>query len=501
MFDHFGVLFFPTEGDSTMEPLAGNKLKDLRDWVDLANHLGKLKHFSGVDWDLEIGGLTELMLQLHPDNTPCLLFDNIKGYPPGWRVMTNAVAGRELAAAALGLPTHLTPTELVQTWRNKSKHMRLMPVQEVKDGPVLETVLSGANIDLSTFPTPRWHESDGGRYLGTGDIVITRDPESGQINVGTYRMMVLGHDEIGLYISPGKQGRLHRDKYFARGEPMPVAAAFGMDPLLLVAGGENLPSSTNEYEWVGAVKDQPVEVVRGSVTGLPIPAHAEIAVEGFVYPDRLKPEGPFGEFTGYYASRAREEPYLQVKALYHRRDPIILGYQPTRPPGAYYHTSAIIKHALIWDALEAAGVPEIKSVARLPSAGPGFLVISIAQQYAGHAKQAAMVAAQCRAGAYLGRYIIVVEEDIDPYNTDEVLWALWTRSDPEESAEVIRNCWSTPLDPRISPEKRASGDFTNSRLIIDATRPFHWRKEFPPVGAANRDLLANLRSKWKDALF
>ena len=445
-----------------MEPVAGNKLKDLRDWVELANRLDKLKHLNGVDWDLEIGGLTELMLQLHPDNTPCLLFDNIKGYPPGWRVMTNAVSGRELAAAALGLPTHLTPTELVQTWREKSKHMQLTPVQEVKDGPIMENVLNGADIDLGVFPTPRWHESDGGRYLGTGDIVITRDPESGQINVGTYRMMVLGRDEIGLYISPGKQGRLHRDKYFARGEPMPVAAAFGMDPLLLVAGGENLPSWTNEYEWVGAVKDQPVEVVRGSVTGLPIPAHAEIAVEGFVYPDNLKPEGPFGEFTGYYASQARSEPYLKVKALYHRGDPIILGYQPTRPPGS--------------------------------------LVISIAQQYAGHAKQAALVAGQCRAGAYLGRYIIVVEEDIDPYNTDEVLWAIWTRSDPEESAEVIRNCWSTPLDPRISPEKRAKGDFTNSRLIIDATRPFHWRKEFPPVGAANRELLANLRSKWKDAL-
>ncbi len=403
--------------------------------------------------------------------------------------MTNAVAGRELAAAALGLPTHLTPTELVKTWREKSKHMRLTPVREVKDGPVLENVLNGGEIDLGAFPTPRWHESDGGRYLGTGDIVITRDPESGQINVGTYRMMVLGRDEIGLYISPGKQGRLHRDKYFARGEPMPVA------------GGENLPSSTNEYEWVGTVKDQPVEVLRGPVTGLPIPAHVEVAVEGFVYSDKLKPEGPFGEFTGCYASQARSEPYLKVEALYHRGDPIALGYQPTRPPGAYYHISAIIKHALIWDALEAAGVPEIKSVARLPSAGPGFLVISIAQQYAGHSKQAALVAAQCRAGAYLGRYIIVVEEDIDPYNTDEVLWAIWTRSDPAESAEVIRNCWSTPLDPRISPEQRASGNFTNSRLIIDATRPFHWRKEFPPVGAANRDLLANLRSKWKDALF
>ena len=472
---------------------------DLREWIERADALGHLRHVNGADWDLEIGGLTEMVCH-HVKQPRCLLFDEIPGYPAGWRVLSNIFVTPVLAAMTLGLPAGLTPTDLVQAWRAKSRGLQLTPVREVADGPLFENVCRGGDVDLTRFPTPRWHEQDGGRYLGTGDMVVTRDPENGQINVGTYRLMLLDRDKLGLYISPGHDGRVHREKYFARGEPMPVAAAFGMDPLLYTAGGLGLPITTNEYEWVGAVRGEPVEVVRGPVTGLPIPAHAEIVVEGFVHPDRFQAEGPFGEFTGDYASAVREEPYLQVEGLYYRNDPIILGSPPMRPPADYYYVRITLLEALIWDALEAAGVPDVRDVVHLPAAGYGMLVIAIRQRYAGHAKQAAMVASQSSGAAYLGRYIVVVDDDIDATNVDDVLWALWTRSDPAESVDLIRNCWSTPLDPRIPPEKRARREFTNSRLIIDATRPFHWRDEFPPVVGASPALQARLREKWSDGL-
>ena len=112
-----------------------------------------------------------------------------------------------------------------------------------------------------------------------------------------------------------------------------------------------------------------------------------------------------------------------------------------------------------------------------------------------------MAAGSCRAGAYLGRYIIVVDEDIDPNNVDEVLWALWTRSEPDESIDFIKEAWSTPLDPRISPEKRARRQFSNSRMIIDATRPFAWRDEFPAVSGPSAEYQAELRRKWAGELF
>jgi 4-hydroxy-3-polyprenylbenzoate decarboxylase len=401
---------------------------------------------------------------------------------------------------ALGLATDLGPGELARAWRAKSRGLGNVPVKEVQAGPIFENVCRGIDVDLTRFPAPRWHEHDGGRYLGTGDIVVTRDPDNGQINLGTYRMMVHDRDKIGLFIEPGHHGRLHRDKYFERGQAMPVAAVFGMDPLLFVAGSQSLPDSINEYEWAGAVKGQPIEVVKAPVTGLPIPAQAEIVIEGFVHPERFLDEGPFGEWTGYYASGVRPETYVQVEAVYHRDEPIILGYSPSRPPGQNYHVHSIIINARIWDTLERLGVPGVRGVAFAPSAGQGILVISIEQQYAGHAKQAALVASQCR-GTYTGRYVIVVDEDVDPNNMDEVLWALWTRSEPEESLDLVHNCWSTPLDPRMPPAKRGRGEFTNSKLIIDATRPFHWRAQFPPVTGVSPQLEARLREKWGGRLF
>jgi 4-hydroxy-3-polyprenylbenzoate decarboxylase len=473
---------------------------DLRDWLDVADRLGQLRRINGADWDLEIGALTE-MLCLRAKQPLCLLFDEIKGYPSGWRLATNVFASKELAAILLGLPPELSPTELVQAWRARTRDMRLVPTREVAEGPILENVLRGADIDLYRFPTPRWHEDDTGRYLGTGDIVVTRDPDTGQVNVGTYRMMVQDRDKIGLYISPGHHGRLHRERYFARGEPMPVAAVFGMDPLLHAAGSQALPVATNEYEWAGAIRGAPVEVIPGPVTGLPIPATAEIVVEGFVHPDRRLDEGPFGEWTGYYASAIRPETYVQVEAVYHRDDPIILGYLPTRPPGENYQIRAIISHALIWDALDAAGVPDVRGVALLAPAGLGMLVISIKPRYLGHARQAALVASQCQTAAYLGRYVVVVDEDIDPNDVGEVLWAMWTRSDPAESVDIVRDCWSTPLDPRIPPEKRARGEFSNSRMIIDATRPFHWRDQFPKAVGTSPALQAEMRRKWGESFF
>ena len=112
-----------------------------------------------------------------------------------------------------------------------------------------------------------------------------------------------------------------------------------------------------------------------------------------------------------------------------------------------------------------------------------FLAVAISQRYPGHARQAGHIAAMCHVAAYCGRYVVVVDDDIDPSDLQEVMWAMLTRSDPATSIEIIRNAWSTPLDPRIEPERRAVGDYTNSRAIIDACRPFHWRDKFPEVKA------------------
>jgi UbiD family decarboxylase len=302
---------------------------------------------------------------------------------------------------------------------------------------------------------------------------------------------------VCLYISPGKHGRVIREKYFAAGKPMPVMMSFGHDPLLFMASSLEVPPNMCEYDWAGGVRGEPVPVLKGPVTGLPMPADAEIVVEGFLNPNDTAPEGPFGEWTGYYASGEREEPVMTVEAVYHRNNPIMLGSPPCKPPSELTSYRALMRSALIHDQLERAGVPDVQAV-WTPEAGGTRLLIAVAikQRYPGHARQAGHIAAMCHAGAYLGRYVVVVDEDVDVTDLNDVVWAMCTRSDPEQSMDIIKRAWSGPLDPIIKTERKGF----NSRMIVDACRPFEWRNEFPAVAEASVELMDKTRAKWGDLI-
>ena len=242
-----------------------------------------------------------------------------------------------------------------------------------------------------------------------------------------------------------------------------------------------------------------MEVLRGPATGLPIPASAEVVIEGESYPEDREVEGPFGEWTGYYASASRQEPTIRVTSVLHRNNPILSGNPPTRPPvSGHTMFPSLLQSVMIWEALEAAGVPDVVSVRSHEMGGYSFLcIVSIKQRYPGHARQAAAIASQCRAGAYMGRYVIVVDEDIDPYNTDDVLWAMATRSDPDQDIDILRRCWSGPLDPAIAVGKKGF----NSRALIDACRPYEWKDQFPKVSDPSPELAKKIVDKWGKALF
>ncbi len=472
--------------------------QDLRDWIELAEAMGpqEFRRLRGARWEDEIGPITELAQ--HREDGPCVLFDEIPGFPRGYRVLANSLGSLRRAALTLHMEPRPTAMELVRAWRERSKALQPIPPKVVTQGPALENVFVGDQINMLKFPTPKWHEHDGGRYIGTGSVDITRDPEGGWINLGTYRVMV--HDErtLGFYISPGKHGRIHREQTFKAGKTMRVAVSFGQDPLLFLAGSIEVPFGQSEYEWAGAVRGAPVEVILGEETGLPLPAHAEIVIEGEALPTERRDEGPFGEWTGYYASDVRPEPVIRVKRLLHRNDPILLGSPPGKPPSELTAYRSVMRSALIWDQMEGAGVPGIQGVWCHPAGGTRlFVVVSIKQMYPGHAKQAGAMACQCRAGAYLGRYTIVVDEDVDPTDLYDVVWAVCTRTDPERSIDILRRCWSGPLDPIIPQEQRGF----NSRAIIDATRPYEWRDQFPPVAEASPELRRRTLEKWGSLLF
>ena len=293
-------------------------------------------------------------------------------------------------------------------------------------------------------------------------------------------------------MSPGKHGRLIREKYFAQGKPCPVAISFGHDPLLFMAANQNVDFGTDEFAYAGGHRGHPFEMVESELHGLPIPAHSEIVVEGEIYGDELRSEGPFGEFMGYYASDESEEPIVKVKRVYYRNNPIMTMVSPGRPPTNHAHPTALVKAAMIWDEVEKAGLPGVKGVwCHTCSAVRLFNVISIEQLYPGHTKQAGMLAQNCHSGNYAGRWTVVVDEDIDPSNLFDVVWAMSTRCDPPEDIDYIRRAWSTPLDTLLREPP-----YHNNRAVVDACRPWGWKDDFPKVAEASPELQAKMREKF-----
>jgi UbiD family decarboxylase len=453
---------------------------DLREWIAQARALGEVREQKGLSWEQEIGMASEVIL--HDENAPCVIFEDVPGTLPGSKVLVNFFGGKR-QHMTLGFPKHLSKLELSEAFRRHyMADMKRIEPKYVNDGPVFENVMRGDDVDVTVFPTPMWHPEDGGRYIGTGSFNVTRDPDEGWINCGTYRVMIHDRRTVGFYISPGKHGRIHRDKYEARKEPMPVAVVVGCDPMSFLMASSEVPYGVCEYDVIGGVRGAPVEVVKAPITGLPVPANAEIVLEGYVQPGNVRPEGPFGEWMGYYGSEIRPEPVMDIHAIYYRNNPILLGCAPQRPPDEIARYRALTRSGIVRENIIKAGVPDVTAAwAHEIGTARLLLAVSIKQRYGGHAKQAGHVAAMCHAGAYAGRYVIVVDDDIDVSSLDEVIWAMLTRSDPASSIDIITNAWSTPLDPRIEPERKAKGDFTNSRAIIDACRPFHWRDKYPKV--------------------
>jgi UbiD family decarboxylase len=468
---------------------------DLREWIEEARKLGEVREVKGLSWQKDIGMAAEVIL--HDENAPCVIFEDVPGSLPGSRVLVNFFGGKR-QRMTLGFSTDMTKLELSEAFRTRyTADLKRIAPRYVNDGPVFENVIKGDAVDVSIFPTPKWHEDDGGRYIGTGSFNVTKDPDEGWVNCGTYRVMIHDAKSVGFYISPGKHGRIQRDKYQARNEPMPLAIVIGCDPMSFLMASSEVPYGVSEYEIIGGIRGRPVDVVKAPITGLPVPANAEIVIEGYVRPGNVKPEGPFGEWMGYYGSDVRNEPVMDVEAIYHRNNPILLGCAPQRPPDEIARYRAITRSAIVRENVAGAGVPDVTAVwAHEIGTARLLLGIAIKQRYPGHAKQAGHIAAMCHAGAYAGRYVIVVDDDIDVSNLEELIWALLTRSDPATSIDIIRNAWSTPLDPRIEPERKAKGDFTNSRAIIDACRPWHWRDAFPKVNAPTPEQARLARQKF-----
>ncbi|MFC1963962.1 UbiD family decarboxylase [Chloroflexota bacterium] len=372
---------------------------DLREFIKKAEEIGECQTVEGADCESDIGILTE-MLQEKPD-PKLLLFDRIKDYPMGYRVASNLFSTDRRTALGLGLPEELKGAELVKALRDRIREgIRPVPPEEVKAAPVKENVITGEDVDLSKLPVPKWHEFDGGRYIGTGCCVIQKDPDEGWTNVSTYRVQVQDRNTVTVSIAPGHHGDVIRKKYWERGKNCPVAISCGQEPLLFAASGwESVTTwAESEYDFAGGLRKAPVQVTKGVTTDLPLPATAEIVLEGEILPPEVetRQEGPFGEYTGYYGGGVRAMPAVRINSILHRDNPILQGNPASRMPGVWTLGLHFQKAAVLWDLLDR-NMPDVRGVRMVEDAAVhSMVVISLKQSYAGQARQAAMLASGCR---------------------------------------------------------------------------------------------------------
>lgn len=472
-------------------------VRGVREWIDAVDEIDDLRRVDGADWQEEIGAITELY-QRNPGQE-ALLFDDIPGYPSGHRVLSSILSSPSRIALTLGMDPDSTLSDITREFRERVRETGYLDPAVVHDGPVTENVVEGDDVDVTAFPVPKWHEGDGGRYIGTADIVVTRDPDADWVNFGSYRSMIHTESEVGIMSSPGKHGREHLDAYHERDEPCPIAIVPGVNPQLYWCSGIEVPRGKSEYAYAGWWRDEPVEVIESDVTGLPIPAHAEIVLEGFVQPGNVRTEGPLGEWTGYYAGGEDEELVVDVERVLHRDDPILTGSPPAKPPCEEVYYRCPIRAGNIWNALEDFGVPGVEGVWCDPAGGSRlWVVVAINQRYPGHAVQVGQITAQMPQNAYMNRYVVVVDDDINPFDRADVLWAVCTRVHPPRDIGITDRTLGSRLDPVQYDRRQPDTGRYNARAIIDATRGAEFEDDYPPVAEISPELKERTLSEWPE---
>jgi 4-hydroxy-3-polyprenylbenzoate decarboxylase len=475
---------------------AGTRWKDLREWLTLAEaHRSLHRVDAEVDPKEELGALT--FMATRTKDSPALLFERFADNPLGARVLSNMLGASKVRyALAVGLDPDLSIPELVAATRAITKS-RIPPVSiPPAAAPVNEVVLRGNEVDLTRLPAPTFWPRDGGPFIGTGGITITSSPE-GRLNVGCYRQQLHGPRRIGLNFVPGRHGETDCEAAWAAGKPCEIVAAFGIDPALFMVGGMRFGRGESELDAAGGIMGRPVELTKAECVSLPIPAQAEIVIEGLVHPGDLEMEGPLGEFHGFYSGRPSRKPVIEVKALHYRKSPIItaalMATYPSCEIGAYY---AIMRSARILDDLQRIGVPGVVSAYSHPAAASGncLAVVAIKQMYPGHAAQALALTAQCPTATYYTKWIVVVDDDVDPTNFDEVVWALSTRCNPSADLDVLRQTMSFRADPSLAPDAKPYG----SKALINACTPYRYIAQSPVRTLLRRETYARVARRWSE---
>lgn len=470
--------------------------RDLREFIDSLQIEGELAEVSAeVDWRFEIGGIVRKNLDL---KGPALLFKKIKDYSTP--LFTCAVSTYPKVSLALDLPPQEPLERIISEFRKRIKNP--IKPQKAITGPCKENIFVGDDVDLLRFPVPLWQTGDGGRYIGTWHGVITKDPETGWTNVGMYRIMIHDGKTLGILIARDQHIGLHYEKYQKMNRAMPVAIVIGMDPVLPLTFLTPLPADRDEYDFAGGLRGEAVELVKCETVDLEVPATAEIVIEGEVPPDERKMEGPFGEWMGHYGGKPGPRPVIHVRCVTHRNNPIFRGSLEGKPINEDHICTSVALSALAHNFLEETlGTSGIRGV-HFPAAsgGWGMAVVSVSQKYPAHSRTIAHALLGCKIGAFL-KNVIIVDDDIDPFNLDEVWWAMLSRLQASKGVTILKRGKTAFMDPSQISELQGFGD----TLIVEAVTPYEWHprpewgnRRFPPTAYPSKEVMESVEKRWDE---
>ncbi len=458
---------------------------DLREYVARLEAEGEIQRITKeVDWNLEAGAIARRALDL---KAPAPFFQKLLGFPAGysilasqWSASTDASRYFAKLALAFDLPPDISATNLVEEVIKIWKRPPIEPVV-VSSGPCQEEIHTGDDINLFEFPVPFIHQGIGGRYIGTFDTCISRDPETGWTNWGMYRIMV--HDERTLgffWHQPQTHMALHYRKYEQQNKPMPFAIVLGTEPITPIISCRRLPPQVNEADVIGGIRGKAVELVKCQTVDLEVPATAEIVIEGEILPRERKLEGPFAETPGYFSLDSSGLRAIgKVTTITHRHHPILPLLLAGTPPNDDFMMNAVMRSALATDYLRTQGFP-VKMVYFHPEVGPQMALIATQVPFANFAKHLATVLIGQAGGREVRPHVMVFDEDVDVTNLGEAMFALATRCSPAHGISVINDLHIGQLAPFLSREEREKG-LGGACAIHDCTWPYHWPKEDIPT--------------------
>ena len=451
--------------------------KDLRAFLQKIEACDKLIRIKKeIDTDQEISAA---IIKAGPAAVLC---EKVKGYDIP--VVANLFADREKIKLALALETENPIEEYLKRLE------KLQSPRPVSDGPVQENIIVGDKVDLpAMLPIPVVNEKDGGRYISSG-IIVAKDPEFGY-NLALHRLHIKGKRNAGIYMSELQHLHLYYKRAEERNEPLEIAVIIGCDPSLYLASVVTGAPKLDEYAVAGALRGEPVEVVKCETVDLMTPAHAEIVLEGRILPHVREKEGPFGEFSKYYGP-AGDRPVVEFTALCHRNRPIYQTIYLGRRQRDNVFLTSLPKAADLYRAVKEVA-PEVRDVYLTPGGcGRYHAVISMKKMFEGEPKLVLSVVLSHRIGV---KHAIVVDEDIDIYDPHEVEWAMATRFQFDRDVFFLND---TPihLDPS-SAFKRKTGLLT-SKLGMDATLPLG--APYPEVCDVSKEVMKKIEDNWQEYL-